>query len=482
MKKSVIFLINGLGIEKAGSYSISIDQCMPNLSRTKETSYFTTAIISSLEYHEAYKKFFLGDTSRIEIDNLKDNILTESIKENESFLKFQNDISIEESRLHIFVEPNSDLYLDQINSFLDKIQTESNKQIFIHLLLTAQTTSEYEKLGNIINNMKTHLNKNATIGMILGSEFFKETIEKAELDYGKNLFFYGSVERWIDTKKKLEMLRDSNIRPCDVPGFCSINDYAIKDNDTVLFFNTTRANYDNILNVMFANYETVFKTKDVHIKYYSLIRLDSKHQIPFFSENIEYKNSFVNILQKANKKALIIANDKFISYMNFLANGMNYVNNPNLAFMKINDEYLNNKENIINIIDKSNYDIIIFDYHMDALANINIMKEQLTRIDQVLGNVVEVCTNKHSLFITSLYGMKKTLPLADYNPELVTIDYEMQIPIFFYDYSYVRSKYHLVPGETNDILNTAICCVWDNKELYSLIRVKGLINNLLGKR
>jgi len=41
MKKSVIFLINGLGIEKAGSYSISIDQCMPNLAKVKETSFFT---------------------------------------------------------------------------------------------------------------------------------------------------------------------------------------------------------------------------------------------------------------------------------------------------------------------------------------------------------------------------------------------------------------------------------------------------------
>ena len=36
MKKSVIFLINGLGIEKPGSYSISIDQSMPNLCKLKD--------------------------------------------------------------------------------------------------------------------------------------------------------------------------------------------------------------------------------------------------------------------------------------------------------------------------------------------------------------------------------------------------------------------------------------------------------------
>ena len=67
MKKSVIFLLNGLGIERQGSYSISIDQCMPNLARTKETSFFTTAFINSVEYKTAYESFFLGDTYRKEV-------------------------------------------------------------------------------------------------------------------------------------------------------------------------------------------------------------------------------------------------------------------------------------------------------------------------------------------------------------------------------------------------------------------------------
>jgi len=74
MKKSVLFLINGLGIEKQGSYSIAIDQCMPNLSKTKETSFFTTAFINSLEYRKAYESFFLGDTSRSEIKYMSDYI------------------------------------------------------------------------------------------------------------------------------------------------------------------------------------------------------------------------------------------------------------------------------------------------------------------------------------------------------------------------------------------------------------------------
>ena len=146
--------------------------------------------------------------------------------------------------------------------------------------------------------------------------------------------------------------------------------------------------------------------------------------------------------------------------------------------MKIVDGYYEDINNIRNIIENSIYDIIIFDYHMDVSSSVNHLKEQLAKLDIVIGNIGEIVENKYSFFISSLYGLKKTLPVADYNSELVTLDYEMQIPIFFFDYRYPRSKYYLKPGETNDILNTAVCCVCDNCDLYSLLRLKGIINNL----
>ena len=50
--------------------------------------------------------------------------------------------------------------------------------------------------------------------------------------------------------------------------------------------------------------------------------------------------------------------------------------------------------------------------------------------------------------------------------------------IFFYDYSYPRSKYGLRPGETNNILSTAISIVANDSSLESLIVQKGLGNLL----
>ena len=86
MKKSIMFLINGLGVEKSGSYSIDLEECMPNLMRLRETSYFTTAIIPALEKEGAYRDFFLDDTTRSEANYIKSFVNDSKLKTNPTFL------------------------------------------------------------------------------------------------------------------------------------------------------------------------------------------------------------------------------------------------------------------------------------------------------------------------------------------------------------------------------------------------------------
>ena len=482
MKKSVLFLINGLGIEKAGSYSISIDQCMPNLSKIKETSFFTTAIINSLEYRSAYEAFFLGDTYRRELQYINDNILGENLASNSTYNTLKNQLQNPESRLHIFVEPTNEKIVDEVNSFVKTLALGEKREVYLHLLLTQQTTNEYPSLVKVINYIKYHVFSGINLGFILGKETFPDELKKDEYDMAKRLFFFCSVERWADTQQKLLALKDSNIRPCEVPGFCATNSCALKNGDTILFFNSKCTSYDSIIKSIVDQEKEIFKTDQGNLSFYSLVHLDSQYEIPFIAESIFYEKNLANLLAKANKKSLIISLEKNIRFVNFLANGMNYVNNPNIQFMKLDETYLSSVENIQNIIDHSPYDLIIFDFQMDVSKTINDLKEQLNHIDVILGLVGNLCVNKHSLLISSLYGIKKSLPLAQYNSEMVTIDYEMQIPIFFFDYTYPRSKYGLRPGETNDILQTALKCIWDTNEIDSLIYLKGLFNQLFGKK
>ena len=477
MKKSVIFLINGLGIEKTGSYSISIDQTMPNLSKTRETSYFTTAVTSSLEYKTAYQRFFLGDTYKMEIDYIKNKVINDQIINNPVYQDVTKNIAISGTKLHFFVEPTNERVVDLINNLVNTFTLEEKKHIYLHLLLSQQTVGEFDKLITIVNYIMFHLNTHITVGFVIGKESMSEVLTKDEADYAKKLLFYCSAERWTETDKKLIDLKTSNIRPCEVKGFCTTNNCYISNNDTVIFFNTKRENYDNIIGAINNSSVDVFK-EEPSLHLYSLIKLYSNYNVPCFVENVNYENSLSNILAKNNKKALILTDRENLNLVNFYANGMNSVNNPLIMFAG-KDDNLYNKEYINRLINGTPYDLFIFDYHMDVSSTINNLKDQLSKLDIIIGNIADCCVNKNSLIITSLYGLRKELPVADYNNEIVLINYEMQIPIFFFDYAYPKSKYDLFPGETNDILSTALRCIIEDPNLYSLIRPKTFVGSLL---
>ena len=478
MKKSIIFLINGLGIEKADSYSIAIDQCMPKFSWTKETSYYTSAVVNSLEYRGAYQDFFLGDTYNYELDYLKANVVNKNIINNPMYQKFFQCISIPNSKLHVFIEPTTDRVINLINDLVSIMSLEKNKVVYLHLILPQQTTSEYQKLIGIVNYTKYHMNSHINVGFIIGKEYLSDERTKEEMDIMKKLLFYCSAERWSDTEKKFESLKENNIRPCKVQGFCTTNDCAIQNGDTLMFFNTKKSNYDNIIDSIYMNAVEGLKTNQLTLPMFSMMKLDSKYNIPCFLESIPYDNSLASVLERNDKKSLIVTLKDNIKYVNFLANGYNHVTNPRIQFMESNYDYFLDQNNINKLIDESDYDFFIFDYPMDVSKTINDLKDQLTLIDKIIGCLSEVCVNKHSLFITSLYGIKKEMPLADYNTEKVCINYEMQIPIFLYDYSFPQSKYALAPGYTNDVLQTALKCICKDNKLNTLIKDKSFVNNV----
>lgn len=473
MKKSIVFLINGLGIEKVGSYSISIDQCMPNLCKLKETSYFTTAFTDSLEYKSAYQQFFLGDTYTSEIEFIKNNVLNENVVNNQTYQSLLNTIRNTTGKVHVFIDPTSEKVVDLINDLCTRLEIPESRQIYLHLLLSHQSYSEYKKIIDMVNYIKFNINTNITVGFVFGKEYLTNNTSKSLMTDMRKILFYCSCERWTNTEDKLTSLMTENIPPCKAPGFCATNACSIGNGDVIMFFNTRRDNFDDYIDCIYKNAPEVFKSEEFNLPIFSLIKLHSKYQISYFCDKITYDHSFSNVLARNNKKALILTSKDHIELVNFNANGLEAINNPNIQFMLLDDN-LQNKDIIENIIDKTDYDIIIFDYHMDVSRTIVDLKNQLENIDKVLGNIGPLCENRHSLFITSLFGLKKTLPVADYNTEMVTLDYEGQIPIFFYDYTYPRSKYGLRPGETHHILSSAIKVIADDPALDSLIVLKGL--------
>ena len=57
MNKTVLFLINGLGIERKDSYNVYSADIMPIFDRLTQEEYFTPVSSSASNLEEAYKYF-----------------------------------------------------------------------------------------------------------------------------------------------------------------------------------------------------------------------------------------------------------------------------------------------------------------------------------------------------------------------------------------------------------------------------------------
>ena len=249
-KKSVMFLINGLGVEKPGSYSIAIDQTMPRLARIMETSFYKTAVINALEYRGAYQQFFLGDTYGSEVNYIKEHVINEKLTSHPMFQSLQTSVN-NENKLHIFLEPTNSQVVELINTLVNNLTLPEKKEVYLHLILSQLTVSDYKELINIVNYIKYHINTHITVGFIIGKDYFSENPSPEETKFAKKLLFYCSAERWIDTDKKLLSLQESNVRPCAAPGFCATNQCTINNNDTIMFFNTRKDDYaDSFISIV----------------------------------------------------------------------------------------------------------------------------------------------------------------------------------------------------------------------------------------
>ena len=109
--------------------------------------------------------------------------------------------------------------------------------------------------------------------------------------------------------------------------------------------------------------------------------------------SIEYKYSLANILNRANKKALIITSEEHLQLVNFLANGLNYQSNPNIQFMKLDEEIKNEKGKLYEKLNKIEKMKDFFEEYEDSwiikdgqvqFTNVNRMIEYYNLFNQII--------------------------------------------------------------------------------------------------
>ena len=250
-------------------------------------------------------------------------------------------------------------------------------------------------------------------------------------------------EKWREVSKKISSLVSLKTEPKNVKEFFLNEEFKFDVNDSIFFFNYELADMTNFVN----NISKLTNTDT----YFSMFPLTGI-KYPMFAYP-KSGISMVNYLEKINAKALVLADSSSMRVINYYCCGLQSVVSPRISFAKTDNDLLLNQDNIKAIIRDSDYDLIMIDFRIDDAKNVDELNKKLSKLDGVLGYIHDFCVeNKISLFISSLYGMQKEIPVDNFTRAF--INFAGKVPFVVIDPVFNKANFSLGLGDIHTLADT----------------------------
>lgn len=475
MKKNILLLINGFGIEQPDSHNIYSKELMPNLDRLTKEQLFTTLKSNDLDYKEGYRTFSIGVQEPLTYTIVENAINDLSYKENPVFKSIITNTQSKNSKLHIMCFYENSKTINQLLSYLKEF-ISSNITIYIHLIFCQKSIHAYKDMGNLLTRLNYEY-ETAKIGVVAGLSRF-ETLNPIR-EFQKSLLTeYG--ENWKDLSKKVEVLTQTRTIPTNARSFIVSNGYKLANNDQILFFNYNNIDITSFITEL-KNQKYVPSLDINSINYYSLFPLKSTEEIPYINNYAYSSIHALNSLKSINAKCVIFDMKDKCSYINYYMTGLRNTIDENLKYVMIDDGSIYDKDKIIKIINSYPQELLIFNYEIDTSKDLTFMEKRLSLIDEIIGLIEQlVLKNNWGLFISSLYGMEKEL----LNDKKISykINFSKKVPLIIVDKSLPKSTTVLGEGTVYDLSNTILKNINNEYKTEGLIKQKPKLFSFLYKK
>lgn len=475
MKKNILFLINGFGIESASSYNVYSNTLMPNLDKLTRTSLFGTLSNKNYDYLTGYRTLSVGTEEPLTSTLVERTLENNGFNTNKSLSSIFDYLEENNIKLHIFFYYENDKSIDQLLLFLRDI-SERNIKILVHVILMGKWMSRYANIEKNLNKLNYEYD-NIKIGIITGinnlsnTESAKEIVKALTTSLG---------EKWKDIGKRINVFIKNKTRPDDARTFVVGDNFKLENNTYMLFFNYSKSNITTFINELNnQKYSTLLDIKTV--KSLSLFPLVSTPQIPHLFNYPISSKYMINSLKELNAKCVIYDNKEKCSYINYFMSGLRNIVDSSVEYMASDNDFLYNVENVKKIIKTSNKDLIILNYEIDSCKNIKELETRLNSIDTIIGGITStIIENNYTLYISSLYGLEKDL--INDKLEMCSIDFSLKVPLIIVDKLYKSNSYSLRDGNIYDLANTIYKNINDKYKVHSLIKKKASFLSMLYKK
>lgn len=132
------------------------------------------------------------------------------------------------------------------------------------------------------------------------------------------------------------------------------------------------------------------------------------------------------------------------------------------------------------VLNDPSYQLVVINHRIDYIEDEATMRQQLQKIDQNLGMIVELCKNQYTLIVSSLYGLKKEI--LSNSGQKVMVDFSNFVPAIFIDSRYDMKDYRMSSGDTYSLLTTSLKCIKPELKVDSLLKKKSFVESILFKK
>jgi len=454
MKKTILFLMNGFGIEQVDSYSVYTKDLMPNLDNYTKEYLFSSIESKATTLDAGLLAFSTGSKLPLSY-SLLDRIY-EDYSKNKNFNFYLQSIK-PNTNIHLFCFVESDRILEHLKYYINYINSKVQNPIFIHCILTSNDIENYKEIEKTITRIHYDFN-NCKIATIVGENVLNEF----DLSSYMNMLQNQVGEKWKELNKKFTSLYNSKIAPFDAKEFIMNEEFKVDVNDSLFFFNYEYSNMENFIS-------NIGKIVDCNSTFSLFPIKGIKYPMLAYPKS---GISAISSMKKINARTLVVTESNRMPKINYYLTGLQNIIPENVSYVKSDNGFLDNINNLKAIID-DDFDLIIIDYSVEEYVTIPELKDGLAKLDGILKNTVDYCVEKeYSLFISSLYGIKKEMPYDNFTRYLV--DFASKVPFIVVDPVYRKDNFRIDIGDITNLAHTVYTNVNNN---YSggnvLIKRKG---------
>ena len=476
-KKTILFLINGFGMEKKESYSIYDEKLMPTFDSFTKKYLFSTIKSNVNNLYDGYRNISLDVNELYHYSVIDQEIEFKKIGINNTLLKVKEDVETKKGNLHIFCLVDTSLKIvDHLQEFLKIVNPNRDKKIYLHCIISSSNIEDYNDLAKVFSKMNMELSEIAPIGLITGLSSIDNSTSQPNLNFYFRMFISKIGEKWQSFTQKFDVLAGTKVLPRDTKPFLVNTNFDLSINDTFMFLNYDAINLTNFINTLDG---ISFGETPNQFSYYSLYKVISTKNIPYMYEITEAKNSIVINLEKIGATGLVFCQRDEVNVINYFANGLKNQASNVLTFTDV-APYLENLELLIKTINQVKQDLIIFNLKIDDCRNTMELKNKLANIDKILNGLYENMNgSKYTLIISSLYGMSKVM--MNEKEKVCQVIFSGKVPFIFIDDFITKREYLVEDGSINDLMKTVYKNIKKDSKYDSIVEKQNGLYKLFFK-